>query len=529
MVRGRELTLALGISGGAAFSVGAAVGLYLLALVPAAPGWLLWVLGIGIGFLLIFGFAAWSSVPGRVAGIAHEHVGTAVGLMLTIAAVGGFVVPLGFGVVAERAGFGLVWVFLAARDAGVRADRRRRQERGARPGTGGRPGRGLTWCDQRVSGWVVVGGLAAAAWVWLLACHGRFWLTDQRLPPPVEPASWPSVAVVVPARDEASVLPASLPTLLAQRYPGRARVILVDDGSADGTAELARRLATEVGGIRLSTTCPGEPPEGWTGKLWALAHGATEATDVEYLLFTDADIAHGPGSLARLVAAATGGWDLVSLMATLRTRTGWERLLVPAFVYFFAMLYPFRWVNRPTARTAAAAGGCVLVRREMLARAGGLAAIRDALIDDVALARLVKRAGGRTWLGLAEEVRSVRPYPRLADLWHMVARSAYTQLRHSPPLLAGTALGLALVFIAPPAVAVVGASTGQVPALLAGGAAWLAMSVSYVPMLRFYGRPLLTAPLLPVTALLYAAMTVDSARRHWIGRGATWKGRGYPS
>ncbi|MBO0877709.1 MAG: glycosyltransferase [Pseudonocardia sp.] len=380
-----------------------------------------------------------------------------------------------------------------------------------------------------MSGWVVVGGLGAAAWSWLLACHGRFWLADQRLPPLVEPAPWPSVAVVVPARDEAGVLRASLPSLLAQRYPGRARVILVDDNSGDGTAELARRLATETGGIRLSTTCPGEPREGWTGKLWALAHGVSEAGEVDYLLFTDADIAHGPGSLSDLVAAATGGWDLVSLMATLRTGTGWERLLVPAFVYFFAMLYPFRWVNRPTARTAAAAGGCVLVRREVLARAGGIAAIRGALIDDVALARLVKRAGGRTWLGLANDVHSVRPYPRLAGLWHMIARSAYTQLRHSPLLLAGTVLGLALVFIAPPAVVITGALTGQVPALLAGGAAWLAMSVSYVPTLRFYGRPLRTAPLLPVTALLYAAMTLDSARRHWVGQGAVWKGRGYPT
>jgi hopene-associated glycosyltransferase HpnB len=380
-----------------------------------------------------------------------------------------------------------------------------------------------------VSGWGVVGGLGAAAWLWLLVCHGRYWLADQRLPTLVEPARWPSVAVVVPARDEASVLPASLPTVLTQRYPGPVRVILVDDNSRDGTAELARRLASEAGGVPLSTTGPGEPPDGWTGKLWALAHGVAEAGDVDYLLFTDADIAHGPGSLASLVAAASGGRDLVSLMATLRTRTGWERLLVPAFVYFFAMLYPFRWVNRPAARTAAAAGGCVLVRRETLARAGGIAAIRGAMIDDVALARLVKRSGGRIWLGLAEQVRSVRPYPGLAELWHMIARSAYTQLRHSPLLLTGTVLGLALVFLAPPAVTITAALTGQVPALLAGAAAWLAMAVSYVPTLRHYGRPVITAPLLPITALLYTAMTLDSARRHWIGRGATWKGRGYRS
>ncbi|WP_051579420.1 glycosyltransferase [Pseudonocardia acaciae] len=381
-------------------------------------------------------------------------------------------------------------------------------------------------CDHRVSGGAALGAVAVAVWLWLLACHGRFWRTDQRLPPSREPGEWPSVAVVVPARDEAEVLPASLPSLLAQRYAGRARVILVDDNSGDGTAEVAARLAA-AGGLPLVTTRPGEPPAGWSGKLWALAHGVDEAGDVDYLLFTDADIAHGPDSLAGLVAAASEGRDLVSLMAVLRTETAWERLVVPAFVYFFAMLYPFRWVNRAGARTAAAAGGCVLVRREALAAAGGIAAIRGALIDDVALARLVKRAGGRTWLGLADDVRSVRPYPRLADLWRMVARSAYTQLRYSPVLLAGTVLGLALVFLAPPAVTVAGALAGDLTAALLGALAWLGMAASYVPMLRYYGRPVLLAPLLPVTALLYTLMTLDSARRHRFGRGASWKGREY--
>nr|WP_028920933.1 glycosyltransferase [Pseudonocardia acaciae] len=377
-----------------------------------------------------------------------------------------------------------------------------------------------------MSGGAALGAVAVAVWLWLLACHGRFWRTDQRLPPSREPGEWPSVAVVVPARDEAEVLPASLPSLLAQRYAGRARVILVDDNSGDGTAEVAARLAA-AGGLPLVTTRPGEPPAGWSGKLWALAHGVDEAGDVDYLLFTDADIAHGPDSLAGLVAAASEGRDLVSLMAVLRTETAWERLVVPAFVYFFAMLYPFRWVNRAGARTAAAAGGCVLVRREALAAAGGIAAIRGALIDDVALARLVKRAGGRTWLGLADDVRSVRPYPRLADLWRMVARSAYTQLRYSPVLLAGTVLGLALVFLAPPAVTVAGALAGDLTAALLGALAWLGMAASYVPMLRYYGRPVLLAPLLPVTALLYTLMTLDSARRHRFGRGASWKGREY--
>ncbi|NKQ53024.1 glycosyltransferase [Amycolatopsis sp. K13G38] len=356
-----------------------------------------------------------------------------------------------------------------------------------------------------------------AVWSGLAVCHGWFWRTDQRLPPLVPPRRWPSVAVVVPARDEAEVLPTTLPTLLAQRYPGQARVILVDDNSGDGTGDLARGLAASAG-LPLTVSTPGEPPAGWTGKLWAVAHGVAEAGAVDYLLFTDADIAHGPGTLEDLVMAAEGGRDLVSQMALLRAETAWERLIVPAFVYFFAMLYPFRRVNSPRARTAAAAGGCVLVRRTVLEEAGGIAAIRGAVIDDVALARLVKSAGGRIWLGLAETVHSVRPYPRLADLWHMVARSAYTQLRHSPLLLAGTVLGMAVVFLAPPALAAF-----SWPAALA----WLLMAATFVPMARYYRRPRASGLLLPLTAFLYTAMTVDSARRHWLGRGARWKGRHY--
>ncbi|NEY31767.1 glycosyltransferase [Streptomyces sp. PRKS01-65] len=373
--------------------------------------------------------------------------------------------------------------------------------------------------------------VSLAAWVWLLLGQGFFWRTDVRLPPRREPAVWPAVCVVVPARDEAAVLPASLPSLLAQDYPGRAEVFLIDDGSSDGTAELARALARRHGGLPLTVDSPGgEPPAGWTGKLWAVRHGIALARvrAPEYLLLTDADIAHAPDSLRHLVAAArTGGYDLVSQMARLRVRSPWERLVVPAFVYFFAQLYPFRRVGRRGARTAAAAGGCVLLRAGAADRARVPEAIRHAVIDDVALARAVKDGGGHIWLGLADRVDSVRPYPRLPDLWRMVSRSAYAQLRHHPLVLAGTVAGLALVYLVPPAAVVAGAAGGDPAAAVLGGLAWLVMTGTYLPMLRYYRQPRWLAPLLPFTASLYLLMTVDSAVRHHRGRGAAWKGRTY--
>ncbi|MEU2490079.1 glycosyltransferase [Streptomyces sp. NPDC007883] len=379
--------------------------------------------------------------------------------------------------------------------------------------------------------WIALTSLAA--WLWLLLGQGLFWRTDQRLPRRTAPADWPSVVIVVPARDEADVLPESLPSLLRQTYPGRAAVVLVDDGSTDGTGELARKLGEQCDGLPLTVTSPGEPEPGWTGKLWALRHGIALARTLrpEYLLLTDADIAHEPDSLSELVAAArSNGLDLVSQMARLRVATGWERLVVPAFVYFFAQLYPFRWINREPARATAAAGGCVLLRTEAAVRAGIPESVRQAVIDDVAVARAVRRAGGRVWLGLAERVDSIRPYPRLADLWRMVSRSAYAQLRHSPLLLMGTVVGLAVLYLAPP-VAVCAATVpgvhGSAVAGWAGLLAWAVMTATYVPMLRYYGQTLWLAPLLPFTALLYLLMTVDSAVQHHRGRGAAWKGRTY--
>jgi hopene-associated glycosyltransferase HpnB len=393
---------------------------------------------------------------------------------------------------------------------------------------------------------------AALAWAYLLAGHGGFWRTDQRLPPlppGAGPAagSWPAVTAIVPARDEASALPGSLPTLLRQDYPGPLAVILVDDESSDGTAQVAADLGRAAGwavpggdgdatgGARMLRILAGRPlPAGWAGKVWAMAQGAAAAGDADYLLFTDADIAYAPGAVTGLVrAAVAGGRGLVSQMALLRAETGWERAIVPAFVYFFAQLYPFRRVNRPGGRTAAAAGGCMLVRREVLAAAGGLAQISGARIDDVALGRLLKRrAGAATWLGLTTSVTSTRPYDRLADLWDMVARSAYTQLRYSPALLAGTLAGLLWLYVLPPAAAVAGLVSvalggGSAAAWLAGAgiAGWAIMAASYVPMLRLYGLSPARGLSLPLIALMYAGMTAESGRRHHAGRGGEWKGR----
>lgn len=346
----------------------------------------------------------------------------------------------------------------------------------------------------------------------------------------MEAAGWPRVAIVVPARDEAEVLPLSLPSLLSQDYPGEAEIVLVDDGSADGTGKLAGELAVRYGGLPLTVASPGEPEPGWTGKLWALRHGIglARARGPEFLLLTDADIAHEPDSLRRLVAAAVGcDLDLVSQMARLRVASFWERLVVPAFVYFFSQLYPFRWINRSRPLATAAAGGCVLLRTETAERAQVPESIRQAVIDDVSLARAVRRSGGRIWLGLAERVDSVRPYPHLADLWRMVSRSAYAQLRHNPLVLAGTVAGLAVVYLAPPVAVAAGLFGGDAVAGWAGGLAWAVMAGTYLPMLRYYRQPLWLAPTLPFTALLYLLMTVDSAVQHYRGRGAAWKGRTY--
>jgi hopene-associated glycosyltransferase HpnB len=376
---------------------------------------------------------------------------------------------------------------------------------------------------------------AALAWLYLLTVHGGYWRTAHRLPVAAGAATLPAVTAVIPARNEADILPACLPSLLSQDYAGRLSVVVVDDDSADGTGKIAAELGAAAPDRELVVVSARPTPAGWAGKVWAMSEGVRAVrADTAYILFTDADIAYAPGTLARLARATAGGeFAIVSQMALLRTGNRPERLLIPAFVYFFAQLYPFPRVSRPRARTAAAAGGCMLVNASALAAAGGLSPIRDARIDDVALGKLLKRAGGRCWLGFTTDVTSMRPYDRLADIWDMVARSAYTQLHYSLAMTAAAVLGLAWLYLLPPVaaitgLAILGAGAGATTSgwlAAAGLAGWLLMAASYVPVLRLYRLSPLRAPSLPLIAAIYAAMTADSARRHRRGRGGEWKGR----
>lgn len=378
---------------------------------------------------------------------------------------------------------------------------------------------------------LAVAGLSLAAWVYLTFFHGRFWVGDQRLAGSnIAPAVWPHLLAVVPARDEAEVIERSLLSLLQQDYPGRLTIVLADDESSDDTSARATALARRLGceeRLRVVATPP--RPAGWVGKMWALQTGVVEAAaidgDAPWLLFTDADIEHSPGNLRRLVARAeAGGLMLLSLMVRLEADRGLGRLLVPAFVYFFQKLYPFALVNDPGSKVAAAAGGCLLLRREALARAGGIARLRGEVIDDCAFGRIMKEQGP-IWLGLTASERSIRSYMGLADVWKMVARSAFTQLQYSWLLLAGTMLGLGLLYLVPPMATVAGLVESSPALFFAGLASWLLMAATFVPTLTLYGGSPLLALALPLAGTLYAAMTLDSARRHYQGRGAYWKGR----
>jgi hopene-associated glycosyltransferase HpnB len=372
---------------------------------------------------------------------------------------------------------------------------------------------------------IAVAGLSLLIWIYLLAARGGFWLARERDDadePNQQLENWPSVVAVVPARDEADVIAQTIGSLLAQDYPGPFRIILVDDRSSDCTAETARRAG--AGANRLEIIAGQERPPGWTGKVWAMRQGLARALEKDapdYLLFTDADIAHTPDNVRRLVQRGeTRRLVLVSLMAKLHCEDIAEKLLIPAFVFFFAMLFPFGWSNDPARKTAGAAGGCMLVRSDALVAAGGLETIARTIIDDCALARVLK-GQGPIWLGLTRRAVSIRPYGGMGEIGRMVARSAFAQLGYSPLVLCGTVVGMLIVYAAPPLLAIFAAG----PARIAGAIAWLLMSIAYLPMLRFYRLSPLWGPLLPATGACYTVFTMNSAIQHWRGRGGMWKGR----
>jgi hopene-associated glycosyltransferase HpnB len=369
--------------------------------------------------------------------------------------------------------------------------------------------------------------MVLAIWLYLLIGRGAFWRVRERddgIAAGKEP--WPTIAAVIPARDEADCVGEMVGSLLQQDYAGAFTIILVDDQSRDGTAQVARDAAAALGaGHRLNVLTGRALPAGWTGKLWAQHQGVEAAEAMSsapaYLLFTDADIVYGHDALRGLVARAlSGGTVLTSLMVKLRCVSLAERMFIPAFIFFFQMLYPFAWANDSRRATAAAAGGCMLVHREVLRAAGGMAAIRSALIDDCALAKNLK-ARGPIWIGLTDRVRSVRAYPALEDIRRMVSRTAYAQLNYSPLLLAGTVLGLAVTYLAPVLLAVFAGGAART----LGIAAWLLMAFAFQPTLRFYRVSALWGLALPAIAATYMAFTIDSAYQHARGRGGMWKGR----
>ncbi len=375
--------------------------------------------------------------------------------------------------------------------------------------------------------------LVLGSWIGITIAPVRRWPRSSFLDPHRDlvparsvPARAPRVVAVVPARDEEATLPRALPSLVAQEE--LERVVVVDDDSADRTAAIAE----SAGAIAIAA---GPRPAGWSGKVHALARGVEWAAAIpsgcEWLLFSDADIEHRPGSIAALLdRAQEGRYDLVSVMARLHAGSTWERLLIPPFVYFFHLLYPFRLVRDPRSRVAAAAGGCVLIRKAALERAGGLAAIAGELIDDVALARAVKDSGGRVWLGLDPGIVSVRPYRGLGELWSMVARNAFVQLRFRWDLLVLVVAGIVLLFVSPPAFVAWGLLEGTTVGWSTAGAglaAWTLQAFGLLPWVRHHRVPGLYAWTMPLAAGFYAAMTVSAGWNHLRRRTSTWRGRGY--
>ncbi len=373
-----------------------------------------------------------------------------------------------------------------------------------------------------------IGIIALAIWLHLFFGRGWFWRVKKLDADEIciePPDVWPKIVVVVPARNEAETIGEVLTSLVNQDYPGPLSIVIVDDHSEDATAVIAGRIAEEHSAEERVHILPASSlPSGWTGKLWALNTGVASAQldPPVFYWFTDADITHTPDTLRRLVTRAERDkLDLASLMVLLQSNTLPERALIPAFLYFFLMLYPPRWIADEDLGTAGAAGGCILLRRDALERIGGFASIRGEVIDDCALAKAIKYNGGRAWMGLTRKSQSLRVYGAWSELRDLIARTAFTQLRYSSLLLLGTLVGLALTYVAP----LILLSAQDATAKILGATAWLLMTISFLPTVRFYRLSPLWAPLLPLTAVFYAYATLLSALRYWLGKGGQWKGR----
>jgi hopene-associated glycosyltransferase HpnB len=382
--------------------------------------------------------------------------------------------------------------------------------------------------------------LSLLIWIYLFCFRGQFWRANQFLQKTSSQLkSYPSVCAIIPARNEAELLPITLPSVINQDYSGFFSIILVDDSSTDETKKIALQIAKESNKDQRLEVISSQPlPSGWTGKLWAIQQGidlALQQTPLpDYFLFTDADIEHGDRNLYELaVKAERENLDLVSLMVLLRCESFWEKFLIPAFVFFFQKLYPFAWVNAPSNRTAAAAGGCILIKRNSLERIGGIQTICQASIDDCALAQAVKSStlfnhSSSIWLGLTTSTRSWRAYSNLSSIWDMVARTAFTQLNYSPLLLLGTLLGMAIAYLASPVGLAIGILTRDWIVGITSLFTWSLMTAAYFPTIKLYKIASWRAFCLPAIAFLYTLMTIDSAIRHWRGQGVAWKGRVYP-
>jgi len=387
---------------------------------------------------------------------------------------------------------------------------------------------------------LIIATLSLIIWIFLLLFWGQFWRADQRLEiHNIDLPSYPSVCAIIPARNEADVLPVSLKSLLNQDYSGQFSIILIDDQSTDKTREVAQNIANHLNQSDCLNIISGKPlPIGWSGKLWAMEQGIqsvkNQGFSPDYFLFTDADIEHHSTNLKELVnKAEKENLALTSLMVLLRCDSFWEKFLIPAFVFFFQKLYPFPWVNNPQNKMAAAAGGCILIRRDRLEEIGSIPSLREALIDDCTLAQKIKGLSTPNnptaiWLGLTEKTKSLRPYDSLDTIWNMIARTAYTQLNYSPLLLLGTVLGMSLVYLVAPVILLIGFYLESEKLIIVSSLTWVLMAIAYLPTLRLYKLSPLWSLSLPLISLFYNLMTIDSALRYWRGQGGGWKGRVYP-